>query len=91
MQPSLDKDPEQEKIALPKSKTVTFDDSSPVADVLSPPQTTSFTPSWMDCSQISGRPKRYTTQEKVEDRVAAFWERVNTINNGITVRVWFEF
>ena len=41
--------------------------------------------SWTSGLQVSGRPKRYTTEEKVEDKVAAFWDKVNKINNGITV------
>nr|CAB3265843.1 ryanodine receptor 3 [Phallusia mammillata] len=38
---------------------------------------------WGHCMHECGRPKRYTTEEKVEDKNAAFWDRVNGINNGI--------
>ncbi|XP_076818158.1 ryanodine receptor 2-like isoform X3 [Clavelina lepadiformis] len=38
---------------------------------------------WRHCMQLCGRPQRYTTQEKVDDKVAAFWDQVNNFNNGI--------
>ena len=40
---------------------------------------------WRHCMQLCGRPQRYTTQEKVDDKVAAFWDQVNNFNNGIMV------
>ena len=49
--------------------------------------TASVSSSWSSASQISGRPKRYTAEKKSEDKFAAFWEKVNKINNGITVRI----